>query len=233
MDTTILTKKFIGTFAIVVALLATSLIGASSAAAYFSLSGAKLSFHGIVQASTPDSMTLLTSSTEPLEVIINSHTKFPKGTPDVGDVVFVVAKIRDDGRLVAQSVKKSKSGGTHDIYGTNRDAVIIQKLRVGDTECPWYVAVWDPKSGTDIGIYVKDAQFIGAANCAALKSGDTVSIYGMDTVKYGFTAKTVIRHNPQSGHWNDHNDNKSKNKEDRERDERVRNFPDNEDDNED
>ena len=111
MTTSVFTKKFFGTAGIVVAFVATSFIGATSASAFYSFSGKKIHFRGVVQTKTPTSLTVLTSAPLPTTVGLTNSTKYPLGMPKVGDVVFVTARLKSDHSLTALIVKKSKAGG--------------------------------------------------------------------------------------------------------------------------
>ncbi len=200
MNSKILTRKFLGSAGIVLALFATSFVGVSSASAYFSLSGKNLQFHAIIQSMTPSSMTLITSSTDPITVTTNLNTKYPFGMPKTGDVVFVIARVKNDGSIVALIVKKSKSGGPSDIYGTDGDDVTVKKVTVKQSSCPW-LRVNSPMGGNTTLVFkvTPSTHFIGTVNCQSLSAGDVVSITGVDNNQNGFDAKTVIKHNKKQG----------------------------------
>jgi hypothetical protein len=195
MNSTLFTKKFLGTAGIAIAFLATSLIGATSASAYFSIIGKNLQFHAIIESKTADSMTLLTSSTDPIVVNINGKTKYPFGAVNVGDVVFVVARVKNDSSVLALIIKKSSSGGPSDIYGTEGDEVTVKKGAFKQSECPW-LRVSNPLGGGTTLVFkvTPTTHFVGTTGCETLADGDTISVTGIDNNEDGFTAKTVIKH---------------------------------------
>lgn len=195
MNTTLFTKKFLGTFGVLVVFLVTSFIGVSSASAYFSLAGKNLQFHAIIQSKDANSMTLLTSSSDPITVTINGKTKYPFGPVNVGDVVFVVSRVKNDSSVLALIIKKSKSGGPSDIYGTDGDEVTVKKASFIASECPW-IRVVNPMNWNTTLVFkvTPNTHFIGTQGCASLLPGDKLSITGIDTNENGFVAKTVIKH---------------------------------------
>lgn len=190
----ILTKKLVGTAGIVVALFATLFVGVSSASAYFQLTGKNVQFHAIIESMTPTSMVLLTSSTDPITVIINSKTKYPFGPVNTGDVIFFFGKLNKDGIPVGQIIKKSSSGGPSDIYGTDGDKVIVKKVKVKDSQCPWLSTTKNDDLSTIVFKTDANTHFIGTLGCTSLVAGDVVSITGIDTDADGFVAKSVIKH---------------------------------------
>jgi hypothetical protein len=193
--TNIVTKKVLGTLFIGVAFIATSFIGANSASAFFSLTGKNLQFHAIVESKTANSMVLLTSSTDPITVTINNKTKYPFGQVNVGDVVFVVARVKNDSSVLALIIKKSQSGGPSDIYGTDTDDVTVKRSTFVASECPW-LRVTNPLNWTTTIVFKVDAntKFVGTQGCNTLVPGDLISVTGVDTNENGFVAKTVIKH---------------------------------------
>ncbi len=206
MTTSVFTKKFFGTAGILVAFILTSFIGATTASAFYSLSGKKIQFRGVVQAKTSTSLTLLTSAPKPTKIILNSSTKYPSGAPKVGDVVFVVARIKSDRQILALIVKKSHTGGPGDMYGDDddddhdghhggkhdRDGHFSKN----DRKCPWITV----KNGNNRDSFKIDSntRFIGTSRCEDLRDNDRISVIGRDDERGNAIAKTVIKHTRSS-----------------------------------
>lgn len=212
-------KKSFGTLLLVGIFGVTSFIGVSIANAQFELSGKNINFHAIVQTKSLTSYTLLTSSTDPITVGINWKTKFPKGVPGIGDVVYVVARINPDTSITALIIKRDKSGGVDDVYGTEGDNVTAEKVTMIPSTYPW-LHVASPIDGTtEITFKVtRNTKYVGAKGFSDLHPGDTLSITGKDTSDNGFVAKLVIRHKGKDvhdeGRDGDKNDDKPNNDDD-------------------
>ena len=194
MNSSTLTKKVVGTAVLLGLFFGTSFIGTSVASAYFTVSGKNIQFHAIVDAKSANSWTVLTSSTDPLTILVNGKTKYPFGIPNKGDVIFVVGRIKTDGSIVALVIKKSKSGGTSDIYGTEGDDVSVRNVTFKQSSCP-FLRVTNPVNGGTTVVFKVDqnTRFVGATGCEGLTPGDKLSITGVDTNGNGFVAKTVMK----------------------------------------
>lgn len=195
----ILTRKFLGTATIMIAFLATSFIGVNSASAFFSFtSGKNVQFHGVVSAKTANSLTLLTTAPHPTKVFTNSNTKYPQGKPNLGDIVFVTARVKDD-TITALIVKKDSHSGVGEQYGDDNERDHHDRdgrYTKGDKKCPWIKVHGD--KGEDSYKINSSTRFIGATRCEDLKEGDNISVTGNDTHGDGYIATTIIKHKGES-----------------------------------
>jgi hypothetical protein len=191
-----LAKKTVGTAFIGALFVATSFIGISVANAYFVISGKNVEMHAVVQAKTASTLTLLTSSTDPIVVETNSKTKYVGGTPAVGDYVYVVGRVQDGSNIRALVVKKSQSGGPDDVYGTEGDTVVVDKATFVASTYPWLRVTSPLGGGTTIVFRINNkTNFVGVNGFSNLQPGDILTVSGKDTNQNGFVAKTVVKKN--------------------------------------
>lgn len=209
------TKKVVGTSVVAVLGFATLFVGASIASAQFTLVGKNLQFDGIVSSVTPNSLTVLTSSTDPIVIELNGKTKYVGfGSASVGDYINVVSQVKDQ-HTIAKVIKKTKGGKPKDLYGTQGEEVVVKSARVlsksANGSDKWITVSSDLNNavtggGTDLAFRINSAtEFHGTTNYSTLPIGSTVVITGRDTAKLGFVAEVVIVKTP-TNHQDDENE---------------------------
>ncbi len=179
-------------------IIGTAVLGLVAAVAYFGIArgalaqyldaGRAVILDGTVAETSDDSMTLLTTSTDPIEVQIDGRTVFAANTSldeyDPGDQVKVIGRSRNQ-QVTAQVVQPR--GGTG--YGTtNGDPVMaLDGTVTSKTDDSFTIRT----NTTDVTFKVSATSRFFPGNLASLHTGDKVLAMGQDSPS-GFQATMVV-----------------------------------------
>lgn len=197
-----LVKKSIGTFVFLGLIFsAVAFTVPADARAQFINSMFGLVADGVVAEIDGDSLVLLTSGAEPIEMAITYRTRIVRGPVEAGDQVKVTARVRN-GETTALVIKKT---GTGPGYGHAGDRVLVSKAKVVSKDGDSFTV---ESSVGVITFEVTASTRFYRTSFSNLEEGDWVKVIGEDSGD-AFVARLVLgerkhRYSYRYGHGHSH-----------------------------